>query len=100
MNKLIYILRIVKNRWFSPSDKILIRFNTKAAESNPLKWRVFVNGRENLASGFQIHGFVNDEISHEGSQIKYNLSCQGRIRWEGDVAVIFAAKKGTDDPIS
>jgi hypothetical protein len=96
MNKLTLILKIIKDRWLRPYDDIVLRFNTKAGEGNPLVWRVFVNGQEMLASSFEIHGYVYDVISYEGEVKKLNVGCKGRVRWNGSQAIIFASKKQAD----
>jgi hypothetical protein len=44
MNKLTLLWKIIKDRWVRPYDTIVLRFNTKALEGDPLVWRVFVNG--------------------------------------------------------
>jgi hypothetical protein len=93
MNKLTYVWKIAKDRWAKPYDEIILRFNTKAEEGNPLVWRVFVNGVENLASGFEVHGYMYDVMSYERDVKKYNVGCRGRVRWDGSKAVILAAKK-------
>jgi hypothetical protein len=96
MSKLNYIWKIVKDRWIRPYDEITLRFNTKAEPGNPLVWRVFVNGVENLASGFEVHGYVYDALSYEGDIKKYNVGCKGRVRWDGTKAVIITAPKEPD----
>lgn len=93
MNKVSYVWKIAKDRWLRPYDEIILRFNTKAGEGNPLIWRVFVNGVEHLASGFEVHGYMYDVLSCEGDVKKYNVGCKGRVRWEGSRAVIITAKK-------
>jgi hypothetical protein len=97
MNKLTYILKIAKDRWLRPYDDIILRFNTKAEEGDPLVWRVFINGVENLATGFEVHGYIYDIVSHEKDVTKYNVGCKGRLRWDGSKAIILAAKKLPDD---
>jgi hypothetical protein len=96
MNKIFYIWKIVKDRWLKPYDDIILRFNTKAEQGNPLIWRVFVNGIEYLASEFEIHGYVYSALTKEQDNIKYNVGCKGRIRWEGSKAVIITPKKAND----
>ena len=93
MNKISYIWKIVKDRWSRPYDSIILRFNTKAEEGNPLVWRIFINDVEHLASEFEIHGYVYDVKSQEKGIEKYNVGCQGRVRWVGSKAVIITAKK-------
>jgi hypothetical protein len=93
MSKLTYVWKIAKDRWAKPYDEIILRFNTKAEEGNPLVWRVFVNGVENLASGFEVHGYMYDVMSYERDIKKYNVGCRGRVRWDGSKAVILATKK-------
>jgi len=96
MNKIFYILKIIKDRWIRPYDDIIIRFNTKAKDGDPFVWRIFVNGIEQLATGFEVHGFIYDEISYENEIKKYNVGCKGRLRWDGTKAIIIAAKKIAD----
>ena len=97
MNKIIYVWKIAKDRWARPYDEIILRFNTKAEEGSPLIWRVFVNGEEHLASGFEVHGgFMYDAVTYEGTVKKWNVGCKGRVRWEGTKAVILAAQKPSD----
>jgi hypothetical protein len=96
MNKVTFILKIIKDRWFRPYDNITVRFNTKAEEGNPLVWRIFINGQEMLASSFEIQGYVYDVVSYEHGVKKLNVGCKGRIRWSGSKAVIFACKKEPD----
>lgn len=96
MTKLLYILKIAKDRWVKPYDEIILRFNTKAEKGNPLVWRVFVNGMEYLASGFEVHGYMYDQLSQEGQETKYNVGCKGRVRWDGSRAIIFAVRKHPD----
>jgi hypothetical protein len=96
MNKLIYIWKIIKDRWIRPYDDIILRFNTKAKDNDPLVWRVFINGVENLASEFEIHGYIHDVISYEYDIKKYNVGCKGRVRWENTKAIIITAKKNQD----
>lgn len=96
MNKLTYVWKIAKDRWLRPYDEIILRFNTKAESGNPLVWRVFVNGTENLASGFEVHGYMYDITSYEHDVKKYNVGCKGRVRWEGTRAIIIASDKTPD----
>jgi hypothetical protein len=96
MNKLSYVWKIVKDRWVRPYDEIILRFNTKAKDGDPLVWRVFINGVENLASSFEVQGYIYDIISYERDVKKYNVGCRGRVRWDGTKAVIIAAKKEPD----
>jgi hypothetical protein len=96
MKKIIYVWKIAKDRWMRPYDEIILRFNTKAGESDPLIWRVFVNGAEHLASGFEVHGYIYDVMSYESDVKKYNVGCKGRVRWDGTKAIIITAKKEPD----
>jgi hypothetical protein len=93
MTKLVYLWKIVKDRWLRPYDDISLRFNTKAEKDDPLVWRVFINGVAHLASGFEVQGYMYDVMSYEGDVKKYNVGCKGRVRWDGTKAVIFTAKK-------
>jgi hypothetical protein len=96
MSKLSYVLKIAKDRWLRPYDDIILRFNTKAEKDNPLVWRVYINGVELLASGFEIHGYMHDQISYEGEVKKFNVGCKGRVRWDVTKAVIITSKKEPD----
>ena len=96
MTKLVYVWKIALDRWVRPYDEILLRFKTDATDDSPLVWRVFINGVENLASGFEVQGYVCDKISLRGDVKKYNLHCFGRVRWIGTKAVILATKKTPD----
>lgn len=96
MNKVTYVWKIAKDRWLRPYDDIIIRFNTKAEPNNPLVWRVFINGVENLASGFEVNGFMHDVLSEENGVTKYNVGCKGRVRWDGSKATIITAPKTND----
>ena len=93
MNKLTYVWKIAKDRWIRPYDEIILRFNTKAKEEDSLIWRVYINGVEHLASGFEVHGYIYDQISYEGEVKKFNVGCKGRVRWDGTKAVIITARK-------
>lgn len=97
MSKLKYIWTIVKDRWLRPYDDIIIRFNTKAKDGDPFVWRVIVNGHEDFATGFEIHGYVYDVLSEERGMTKYNVGCKGRVRWHGTKAVIITAHKQKED---
>jgi hypothetical protein len=96
MNKFTYVWKIVKDRWIRPYDDIILRFNTKAKEGDPLVWRIFINGVENLASSFEVQGYIYDIISYEHDVKKYNVGCRGRVRWDGTKAVIITAQKEPD----
>ena len=96
MNKLVYILKILKDRILRPYDDILLRFNTNAKEGDELVWRIFVNGQEHFASGFEISGYINSISSDENGLIKYNIGCKGRVGWYGTYASIFAVKPQAD----
>ena len=97
MSKLIYIWKIVKDRWLRPYDEIILRFNTKAKEGDTLVWRVFVNGVEHLASDFELHGYAYNIISEENGITKYNVGCKGRVRWEKSKAIIITPKKQVEE---
>lgn len=99
MNKIFYLYKILKDRWVKPYDEIILRFNTKAEENDPLIWRVFINGMEHLASGFEIHGYIYDIKSEEKGIMKYNVGCKGRVRWQNDKAIIIAVKKNSEQII-
>jgi hypothetical protein len=69
-------------------SEILIRFNTNGTEDDPLKWRVFVDGEEHLASDFEVIGRMTGKKSDENGVAKYNIGCTGSITWENTVARI------------
>jgi hypothetical protein len=96
MNKVTYVWKIAKDRWIRPYDDIIIRFNTKAENNDPFVWRIFVNGVENLATGFEINGYAHDVRSLDGEIVKYNVGCKGRVRWDGTRAVIITMKRDPD----
>lgn len=66
-----------------------IRFNTKAAGS-PLVWRVFENGEQHLVKHLDIRVPVRDENTMEGTEMKWNIACDGHMRIVDDVAIITA----------
>ncbi len=70
------------------ADEIILRFNTKATDGDPLVWRVFVNGVEHLASDFEISGKVYNTNSIENGVMKYNVGCKGVVSWQGTKAII------------
>lgn len=96
MSKLLFILKIVKDRWIRPYDDIVLRFNTKAQPGDPLIWRVFINGEEHKASSFTISGYVYDVCTEENGVAKHNVGCKGRVRWDGSKADILASKPTAD----
>lgn len=69
--------------------KVKIRYNHDAGES-PLKWRVVIDGKEQLASNVDIlvpSVTTNDLI--EGVGEKYHISCEPElIVWEGDKIIL------------
>lgn len=67
--------------------KYHIRFNTKHNGSN-LVWRVFENGKEHLASEVRIIGETYTECTTEQGETKWNIACQGNLRWENKTAII------------
>jgi hypothetical protein len=99
MNKIKYIWTIVKDRWIKPYDDIILRFNTKAKKNDPYVWRVIVNGHEDFATSFEIHGYVYDVLSEENGVTKYNVGCKGRVRWDGSKAIIITAPKAPEEMI-
>jgi hypothetical protein len=71
-------------------NKYHVRFNTK--NDGVLVWRVFENGVEHLASDVRIIGETYTECTQEHGQTKWNISCQGRMIWVDQVAVIVTGK--------
>ena len=68
-------------------NKYHVRFNTSHNGSN-LVWRVFENGVEHLASDVRIHSPLYTETTVEHGETKWNVACDGRIVWDGTVAII------------
>lgn len=99
MKKIKYIWHIVKDRWMKPYDEIILRFNTKAEQGDPLVWRIFINGNQSLASDFEVHGYAHAISSEYEGDTKYNVGCKGRVRWEGTKAIITAVRKHPDEII-
>jgi hypothetical protein len=95
--KIKYIWTIIKDRWMRPYDDIILRFNTKAEADDPLVWRIFINGNQALASDFEIHGYAYAILSKYEGDIKYNVGCLGRVRWEGTKAIITAIRKQPEE---
>ncbi len=69
---------------------IQIRYNTKN-NGGPLKWRIIVDGEENLASHVEIRGYVYGEKSLVDGDEKMNIACDGNIFWHGEQAEIISA---------
>ena len=72
-----------------PYQEILIRFNTKSNGSD-LVWKIFVDGKEHLASTIKIQGYIYDQKTFVDSEEKMNISCFGNIKWDGTKAKIKA----------
>jgi hypothetical protein len=68
-------------------SKFHIRFNTKHNGSK-LVWRIFEDGVEHLASDVSIHSPLYTECTHEHGETKWNVACNGRMIWDGTVAII------------
>lgn len=66
------------------SDKILIRYNTNREQGSQLYWRVFINGVEYLASGFEVFGTMYSATSEENGICKHNVGCIGTVEWYND----------------
>jgi hypothetical protein len=72
-----------------PYEEILIRFNTKSNGSD-LVWRIFVDGKEYLASSIKIQGYIYDQKTIVDGEEKMNISCLGNVKWDGTKAKIKA----------
>jgi hypothetical protein len=68
-------------------SKFHVRFNTKHAGSK-LVWRIFEDGVEHLASNVSIYSPLYTECTQEHGETKWNVACNGRIVWDGTVAII------------
>lgn len=64
-----------------------IRYNTKHGDSN-LVWRIFEDGIESLAENIKIYTPVFSESTVENGIVKWNIACDGQLRWEGKTAII------------
>ena len=51
-------------------------------------WRVFEDGVEHLASNVRIYSTLYTETTTEYGETKWNVACDGRIVWDGTVAII------------
>ena len=69
------------------ANKYHIRYNTKHGDSN-LRWRVYENGVEHLASGLNITVPVIDQMTIENGVEKWNISCVGVMNIVNGVATI------------
>ncbi len=68
-------------------SKFHVRFNTKH-DGSDLVWRVFEDGVEHLASDVRIYSPLYTETTVEHNETKWNVACDGRIVWDGTVAII------------
>lgn len=70
-------------------DRILLRFNTKFLEDpSQRKWRVLVNGEEQLAHQIEVRvpcETITEPIST--GEIKHHFLCHGYLHWEADFVV-------------
>jgi len=69
-----------------------MRFNTKHGGNMAVVWRVFEDGVEHLASDVRIHSPLYTETTQEHGETKWNVACNGRLVWDGTVAIITADK--------
>ena len=72
--------------------KFHIRFNTQHGGDMDRAWRVFEDGKEHLASDVRIFSPLYTETTTEYGETKWNVACDGRIVWDGTVAIITADK--------
>jgi len=68
-------------------SKFHVRFNTKH-DGSDLVWRVFEDGVEHLATDVRIYSPLYTETTVEHGETKWNVACDGRIVWDGTVAII------------
>jgi len=68
-------------------SKFHIRFNTKHSGSE-LVWRIFEDGVEHLASDVKVYSPLYTETTVEHGETKWNVACNGRIVWDGTIAII------------
>lgn len=81
-----------KKWFFKPNQHFQIRYNTKVADGD-LVWRIIADGEESLASSIEISGYVYGESSFINGERKMNISCDGKIYWNGTSAEIIAIKR-------
>jgi hypothetical protein len=71
-------------------NKVNIRYNTKATETDTLHWRVVINGVETLASEVEVNvklRTTKDWI--EGVGYKWHITCESdNIQWSGTKCII------------
>ncbi len=72
---------------------VKVRYNTKATENDPLKWRVLVDGLEFLADDVIMQGFTrtSTDLLPEGI-VKHHISIEGTVTWIGCSAYVTSAK--------
>jgi hypothetical protein len=69
-------------------SKFHIRFNTRHGGNTALVWRIFEDGVEHLASDVRIYSPLYTETTIEYGETKWNVACDGRIVWDGTIAII------------
>lgn len=69
---------------------IKIRFNTKYLEGDQtLKWRILVDDIEYLAENIQVNvPCATSEDVIETGEVKWHLSCEGKITWKNKTAIV------------
>ena len=72
--------------------KYHVRFNTQHGGRMDQVWRVFEDGVEHLASDVRIYSPLYTETTQEHGETKWNVACDGRLIWDGTVAIITADK--------
>ena len=68
-------------------NQYYIRYNTNHGDSD-LVWRIFENGVEHLVKEFYIEVPVFGKSTIEHGIQKWNVSCEGVMRIEDDIAYI------------
>lgn len=68
---------------------VKVRFNTKAGDDDPLKWRVLIDDVEHLADAvvFTCNAITTRDTLPTG-EVKYHLTGVGTVEWHGQTAVI------------
>ena len=73
----------------APTDRILVRFNTKWRDDpEGRQWRVLVNGEETLASRVTIRTGSDTIEESVGGEQKFHFLCLGKAVWDGSRAEI------------
>jgi hypothetical protein len=73
---------------------VMIRYNTKAADNDPMKWRVIIDGVESLADEVIVQGVSRTSTDViEGGLVKHHVSVNDAdVIWVGKTAFVRSKK--------